>query len=388
MGEGSVHGKNSEPSHKADRRSTLSGHPGSGPSQVGVPAGLKARISMSPRQGVTRGGSVDLSAKHSTGFIKSYRWSFTYEDGSDNDTIYSLSKAVPPLKVCTKKDVDISIVVLRSLRVTLTVTDTENGPATDEAVITVNQRSWETKFVSRPGVKPMPGIFGHDQGGFSFGLNDCTFEGAPITGGSGHGLHSVKTPKKTVPNPYGIAEPPPPFFLYEDNEVGFAVNQVSDPGGPFHALCYVSSYKVVVDRTLYMNKRLLPSGDLNTINHQVKEIDHVATHYSRSMDTLVRAISTHEQIHSDIMQEILKKSDPATKLENYISEDLDDLREIANGACSEAETALQEDSFHEEEVHRRLRARGFDKSGTIMLGDGSEYDIPSFADVGDKSDSK
>ncbi len=373
MGVGVVHGKNSESQHTANRGGVLSGHPNTGPSPVGVPTGLKARITMSPRNKVLRGDTVTLSAKHSSGFVKSFSWTFSYADDSDNDTIDTFQQKVPPLKECTKQGTDISVVVLRSLNVKLTVTDTENNTDSDRAVIEVAPRRWRTDFVSHPTIKPMSGMFRSNPDTYVIGMNNCTFEGVPKDGeGAGHILHRAKKDKPQDPDdPDSKA-----VYGYEDEKLGFSVGQVSDPGGPFHGFWYVRSYNVKIDRTLFVNEKLMPGGNIYELNHTVHK-------YAKDMDTLLKGVSKHEQIHSDVFHEILKEVDPGPKLEDYVLDDADDLRLIVNIACTEANSALEKDQCHEEKVHERLRKLGFDHPGTILLADGSEFAVKSFANLGD-----
>jgi hypothetical protein len=144
----------------------------------------------------------------------------------------------------------------------------------------------------------------------------------------------------------------------------------------------MKSYKIVVDRTLYVNETLMPPNGL------VYVVNKGHPEHNKSRETLLDAVKIHEHIHSDILREILEKSeksDPARVLENYVCEEGDDLRSMADSACSATESAFQEDNCHEQEVHRRLRGRGFNRPGTIAVGDekGSEWEIPSIADLGD-----
>jgi hypothetical protein len=364
MGVGSIHGKGSDPQQTAGRGSVLSGHPRTGQSPVGQATGLKAKISV-PIGSLVCGQPVSISAKHSTGFIREYHWSFEYADPSNNDTEVIAAQAVPDLKPFTKTGPEIRLVVLRSLNVVLTVIDSENRSDVAHARIDVKRRHWETKFKSDPRMKRMAGPF--QAGWRSFGFNSCTKEGKS---GSGHILH------KTRPDSLGDDDHDP-VYGYEDKQAGFYVETVDDPGGPFHGFTYVGSYNVFIDRSLFINEKFLPGGEVYNANKDSKE-------HARSLDKLVQSISVHEQIHSDLISENLKKNDPASTLEKFILDDGNQLRLIANLACDNADAVLQS-STPDSEVHKRMRAKGFGISGAILDSDGSEYPIPSFADLGDES---
>jgi len=364
MGVGSIHGKNQESRVAADRSGVLSGNAHTSPSHVGSGTGLKAKISIlttSP----ARGDWVTLSAEHSGPHIKEYEWSFEYADEPTNDTEIVGAQIAPPLNACTKTDVKIKILVLRSLRVTLTVTDNENSSAVGQRTIEVNARKWKTKFARRPlrhlDLKILPGQEG-------FGLNNCTTEGERA---AGHILHRAK--------PTSINADRDLIYGYEDDKVGFAVDQVSDPGGPFHEFYYVSSYKIYIDRTPFVNRRLLPpNGEVYGFNAGTPE-------YSRCLATIVKSLIAHEEIHTDLIAESLDDLDPAPKVENFIHTDQDQLRLIANQACDDADSSFQE-ATGEDNVHDRLKQRHpeFNIRGKILITDTNEYYIESIAEMGDK----
>jgi hypothetical protein len=364
MGVGSIHGKNQETRVAADRSSVLSGNAPSGPSHVGSGTGLKAKISVLTNN-PARGSWVTLSAEHSGSHIKEYEWSFAYADEPTNDTEIVGAQTVPPLKVCSKTNVKIRILVLRSLKVTLTVTDNENSSAVAQGAIEVDARKWKTKFARRPlrhlDLKILPGQEG-------FGLNNCTTEGDRA---SGHILHRAKP---TTMNAEGDLT-----YGYEDDKVGFAVDQVSDPGGPFHEFYYVSSCKLYIDRTPFVNRRLLPpNGEVYAFNQGSPE-------YSKCLATIVKSVTAHEEIHTDLIAESLDDLDPAPKLENFIHTDRDQLRLIANQACDDADSSFQE-ATGEDNVHARLKLRHpeFNIRGKILITDTDEYYIENIAEMGDK----
>lgn len=364
MGVGSIHGKNQESRVAAGRGSVLSGNAHTGPSHVGSAAGLKAKISVLTKS-PARGDWVTLSAEHSGPHIKEYEWSFAYADEPTNETEIIGAQSVPPLKACSKTDVKIKILVLRSLKVTLTITDNENSSAVAQAAIEVNARKWKTKFTRRPlkhlDIKILPGQEG-------FGLNNCTTEGDRA---AGHILHRAR---QTAVNAEGDLT-----YGYEDDKVGFAVDQVSDPGGPFHEFYYVSSCKLYVDRTPFVNRRLLPpNGEVYVFNAGTPE-------YSKCLATIVKSVSAHEEIHTDLIAESLDKLDPAPKLENFVHTDRDQLRLIANQACHDADSSFQ-DATGEDNVHKRLKRHHpeFNIKGKILITDTDEYYIENIAEMGDQ----
>jgi hypothetical protein len=309
---------------------------------------------------------VILSAKHSTGFVQAYHWSFAYARGADPSIeAWTIDPQIPPLQICRKEAVEISFVALRSLRVTLTITDSEGRTDSTPADVNVKPREWRTRFTSDPKVKPVRGSF--QPGWWFLGRNTCSCS-LEWDKPAGHYLHW---------KPSDSTE-----YAYENNDIGFAVKQVSDPGGPFHGFWYVESYKAYVHRTLLVNSKFFPGGDIYDINQGSGE-------HRKSVDTLAKSVSAHEQVHSDLIRKSLKDFDPAKKIEMLMSGDGTRLRQIANQACVDADEGIEK-GHSEQDVHRQLRTMGFQLEGELEDGSGGLFKVrkggkaDSFADLGDE----
>lgn len=342
-------------------------HPGTPHRSAGhEPIPLKAMISITPKGPVSRGGAVTLSGKGSKGPIQSYLWTFTLAGDAANDTVYTDYKQVTLQPGVHQEGISIKMVPLRSLLVTLTVSDGALSSSTS-ANLEVCARKWRTRFrhAGEGPFRPPGRIRVEPDFYLPFGRNVCTLDGLTGDQSSGHFLHHEKDQKKND---------------WENPKTGFTLRQVNEPGGPFDGFWYVADYRVHVDRTSLINVELAESQHIYKIN---KASDHV---HEAAFKDLVKEIRAHEHMHSTLVEEELGRSDPAMKIEGFIHRDVDALREIVNLGIDNAEVKLGE-ATAEKNVMTRLAKLGFDRPCTVLLPENSQGDyrdvtFKSMAEIG------
>ena len=345
-------------------------HPGTRQRSAGhEPIPLKAMISITSKEPVKRGDTVTLSAKGSRGPIQSYQWTFIVAGDAANDTVTEEFREVKLQPGVHKEGISITFVALRSLLVTLTVSD---GALTSSTSLNleVRARKFHTTF-RYAGEKPLR-TTGHihvkPDLSLALGRNVCTLDGLTGDQSSGHYLHHGKDDS-----------------AWENPKTGFTLSRVDEPGGPFDGFWYVANYSVRVDRTSLINAELAENRRIYKIN---KASGHV---HEAAFKSLVKQVQAHEQMHSTLLEEELRKSDPAMKIEGFIHRDQAVLRAIVNSALTDAENNLGS-ATADKNVMARLRLMGFNKPCTVLLpvlgsdwtfkGDYEDYTFASMADIG------
>jgi len=337
--------------------------------------GMRAMVSVFPKNGVTRGAKVTLHA-HALGkshdSILSFQWTIEVSDDPENATITQDVRDKVAGWLAPQKQT-LTFVLLCSLNVTLTVSDRDLKASTDVRVKVrprVDARLFQTTAKLSPWYKPSPGTAFQlvaprerwwlarqtegsihvDPLNLPLGKNVCTLclspQGDPAE--NHHFIHAAK---------------PGPPWDWMDEKQGFTLAQLEDPDGPFHHFHYVRQCHLFIDRTVLINSELI---DIDPIYRENRAKGH-----GKDFEALVESVRAHEHLHGALMEEkwkeLLKRW---VKVEGLIhQDDPDALKEMVNGEIGGLETELTEAAGKpgHPKIKQRLESMGFGKPRTIRL---------------------
>jgi hypothetical protein len=242
----------------------------------------------------------------------------------------------------------VSARLLCAVSATLEVTDGRSTDLSDAVVADVTPRRWTTKT---PAAKETPIRGPFMSGGMFFGKNICAF-GDDVSDKVHREHHGPRT--------------------WEG--VGYALDQV-EPGGPFEGLWYVARQNLTLARSIEINNRLLPGGDI----YDLPENKAVAAR-------LLRQVRAHEAMHGALMERALHAApdaDPAHEIEPLYGSERLQLQTDADFKIGEADTRLSE-ATAEPKVRAELhKVPEFQRGGRVFRDDGTSIDFASFAEIGD-----
>ena len=340
------------------------------PQTPGHASGPRAKIVITPSSRVVaRGGKVTLKATSSP-LIQKYEWTFAPSGDWQNTTDYSERQSIPDVPRSAIEGHSLTFAALQPLNVTLTVTDQHSRSAQDHVNIKIRPRPWETKFKSEKRERPFRAPFG---GGVHLaGREVCAVGSCPENQKSErvHFLHRDFHESDEDRPGFDWAE------KMEGDPLGYTIQTIDDDG-PFDGYCYVANYGFVIERTVLINDMLLKGGVVRELNEHSK--------HKADFEMFMKSLIMHEHIHSDLVGEQLKRSDPAKTVESLVWTSHDELKEMVVLALRLAETDFSDATAGHAElkVHERLRAKGIKGSGVILDADNQELPIPSFADFGE-----
>jgi hypothetical protein len=301
-----------------------------------------------------RGGQVTFDGSRSKGKNLKYAWTFKAGDCSEGGSVREVKREGPV----------VTAALLCNTEVTLEVSD---GKRSNKKTRTakVRPREWKTELVrgSKRYFDDPTHMLSVDKVLHFFpGANRCEKHG-DVNGGD-HYLH-----------------PDRPW-----EGVLYRVKQVGD-GGPFDGMTYVDLMQnpLQVARGIWLNNDLKPTSRMAQANAKVKE-------RARDFQTLVLQAEAHEQMHTTLIEEAMRRRDYAPELEMLVGNDRDSLKTQADIKLGEARNAIEAAALDHAELKARLkRDPKFNRPGTILVPCGADGDtetfcdwqIPNFAELGD-----
>jgi len=265
---------------------------------------------------IERGETVELDGSESTGDIKSYEWSFK-----------SLAPGEPQPDTQVKLEGETAtVVLLKSMRVTLTVSD---GKKKDKktVVVQVQPRSWELPIeqIAEEGLLPD-----------GMGGKPYYREGSDISYSGGENVCALDPPADDTEEPHIIHPKKDAAESWDSN--GYELAQVTD-GGPFDGWWYVQETTIEVKRQILLNKYILPGGPV--IFSGMEENFYTANvSREKDVDGYLAAARAHESDHTTKMKQGLGAYDPAKKIEKLTARSRDDLKKKADAAIEKAEDMM------------------------------------------------
>lgn len=261
-----------------------------------------------------RGTPLQLDGSKSTGSITKYTWTFAPGAGCP---------AGLPADAAELAGSQPTVTFLCPVTAKLTVTD---GKSADSATVPVKvtARDWKTPFsLSGEGIDTSPmatppwfNSFGY--AGYEGGANIC-------------GLCAGTADENTN------LHPPAKGGSWE-NSGGYALAQVTEPGGPFDQYWYVSDYAMEMNRMIVINPYILPPGSGG------KELPYgMGSFYQKNADSrydvagYLAGARQHEQDHTDRMKAALQAKDPAKTIEPLFDTDKTAIRDRADAAIRATE---------------------------------------------------
>lgn len=258
----------------------------SGSLRIG-PAVVKAVFGGPDR--AVRGEPVILDGSNSEGENLQYTWTFTPKDCPPGEGGHRAAKREGPTP---------SVTFLCSMGVTLAVTDGRARDRTTVAV-TVTPRPWKTEFTHQPTEGSVDGAESPvmNRSGWVGGQNACAIDPSA----DDHVLHPAQANGTW-------------------DELGYRLDQVRDPGGPFDGYWYVVEYMVRLERQTLINKHLLPGA---VAVRTAKSFYQANQELKTDVRGYLAAVRAHEGLsngrgvlgHSGLMQRELAKVDPARRVE-------------------------------------------------------------------------
>ncbi len=325
------------------------------------PKDLKAVITASA--GAKRGDTLTLDGSGSlpAGKIESYHWKIS--PGSD------CPSGVQAFERDTKS---LSFRSLCSMQAELTV-KAAGSNQTDTAMqqVTVAARAWNVTLSRNDTPGQLNSHFRMDR--FPrLGLNLCSHEALATAQESGHFIHKEK----------GSAT---------WNGVGYQVDTIHEPGGPFDGWSYVKSQNLQIDRSVLISGELMEGSEvyrLNRIACQGAKPDKCM------LDLVIAATVAHEEAHTDLLHEAAKTDDGngAKRIEKLTappSEGKAGLIKKADSELSQVETVLLQ-ATDDKLVVPRVKAKvpAADRSGYLLVPDvdGGGYSAYPFANIAENGE--
>lgn len=338
---------------------------------------IRPVVFLHPPDGVTRGKKVTL---HADALGKSHDSSLTFHwtIAVNDDTVNAAISQDIQEKVAgwqAPEEATLTFVPLCSLNVTLTVGEKDLSPPTHVRVKVrprVDPGLFKTTVKLPPPYTPSPGT------AFNLVAPRERWWSARLTEGSirvdpdinlplGKNVCTLCTPPQGDPPQnnhfiHAAAKGGPPWD-WMDEQRGFTLAQLDDPGGPFHQFYYVTQCHLFIDRTVLINTELI---DVGTIHHENRARGH-----EKDFEALVQSVRAHEHLHGVLMEEKWKQlSDPVVKVEALIyPDDSEVLKNWVNLEISNIETKLTEAAGADghPKIGERLKRMGFGKPRTIRL---------------------
>jgi len=276
----------------------------------------------------------------------------------------------------------VSFTALCSVKVRLTVKDDGGKEDEGDTEVIVKARPWKTVFKTDPVI--VQENFTFVPGGFVFGYNRCKNHVDAL---------NIDTVENHWYEPRGGQG--------NDYEVGsFELDQVTD-SGPFSGVVYVSKDHFLIERRLWVNKRLYRGGDVYELNPKPdRQVESCAYNQQpvttcsfgpKVINRLRAAVKTHEQLHSDLANKALeRRSDPARDIESLMNMNRQKVRDDANGFLQSAASDMSNASNESKvmaAMPNQFRAGGcidFPEWGSADRG-GCYYRFSSFTDKGEKT---
>jgi hypothetical protein len=267
---------------------------------------------------VERGAALDLDGTRSTGAVTDYLWTFEPVGGGP---------ALPD-GAAQKRGPTAQVVLLDSVKVTLTVTDGRARSSKSATVLVVPRSDFRTAFTE----EPAEGI-----------MRDSL---APIfspvgSGPSGRRLSGAWLGGENVCS----VDPDAALHVLhiEPGATGaYLVEPVVDPQGPFHGVFFFRKWKARVTRSVRIDRYILPDGP--------PALAGIANFYQgnaargRDVAGYLAAVREHEHRHSQLMREALEADDPARAMERRYGADSEGLRREADARIAAAEKRIREHS--------------------------------------------
>lgn len=293
---------------------------------------------------IVRGASVTLNGSKSKGPIKTYRWNLQPGD--------NCPEGVEPAQLEGKDPQGFQ--ALCSLRGSLTVVGEDaDDTDTQDFVVNVAPRKWKTDFATVREA-PMSGAIDSEQ--LTLGKNRCAEDGAEPN----HWIHHTAA------------------LTWEKD--GYDVDQIKS--GPFRGFWYVTAERLKVHRRPYINKSLLPRGEIYELNKASNAVD---------LNLLVQQIREHEKQHSELAKKRLEEADfdPALKIERMAYKDRAQLVQMADAMIGDADSQLADASGEQPVKNELAGIKAFQRGGKLIVpkfhggGITTKY-IESYAGLGDK----
>lgn len=273
---------------------------------------------------VQRGESLTLDGTASTGNITSYEWSFKP---------MGFGSPQPNTQV-TLQGETATVVLLKSMYVTLTVSDGKN---TNKKTVPVNveSRSWKMPFEKSSNEGKIPDGSGGKPYYSSILESRCKMNIANcIKYFGGENVCAIDPPKTDNEPPHIIHPKKDSNNSWEDN--GYELEQIQD-GGPFNGWWYVKDQSIKVARQILINKYILPDGpvifsgmDENFYNANV----------NGNYKAYLSGVRKHENTHTDRMKRAIAFYDPAKKIENLMGQDRDEIKQKADSIIQKSEDLM------------------------------------------------
>jgi len=338
---------------------------------------IRPVVSLFPRDGATRGKKVALHAEalgQSRDSSLTFQWTMAVSDDKENAGISpDVREKVAAWRGPQRQT--LTFVPLCSVNVTLTVSDGGLKASTRVRVTVrprVDPQLFKTTVKLPPPFTPAVGT------AFRLVAPRERWWSARLTEGSirvdpdlnlplGKNVCTLCTPPQGDPPEndhfiHAAAKGGPPWD-WMDEQQGFTLAQLDDPGGPFHQFYYVCQCYLFLDRTVLINSELI---DVGKIHHENQ-----ATGHAKDFEALVESVRAHEHLHGALMEEKWKQlTDPLAKVEALIYPgDPEVLKNLANFEISEIETKLKEaaGAGGHPRIGERLRSMGFAKPRTVRL---------------------
>ncbi len=296
---------------------------------------------------IRRGGTVVLDGSASTerSRIRSYRWSF-------REISCPRGANAKPRSGAEKTGRTARVVALCSMGVKLTVSDGQDTASNVTKITVVPRRPQRVQFKQRPRVESR--TFPFFRGAFVFGFNRCAIE-----------WEEHEDPDRAD------------HWLHPGAAGGraFQPKRVSDPGGPFDDHWYLAGHQLKVIRTMIVNRKLQPGGDVYEANRGPGHLD--------DMKSLLAATLDHERIHGELVAARLtsKKFGLPAQLERAMAPGEDALRDSARSLIRTGEGELKAASS-EGKVRARMQTIWHGRASTIRLPGGGQQTFP-LATAGD-----